>query len=70
MTEAEFFIELEKLMKLYPAFTMDRQTIAGDIILRRNDLGKTSARAQTMAAAFKSIMNADPKKPRSGGGWV
>ena len=56
-------------MKLYPAFTMDRQTIAGDIILRRNDLGKTSARAQTMAAAFKSIMAADPKKP-SGGGWV
>lgn len=69
MTEAEFFIELEKLMKQYPAFTMDRQTIAGDIILRRNDLGKTSARAQTMAAAFKSIMSADPKKP-NGGGWV
>lgn len=70
MTEAEFFTELEKLMKLYPAFTMDRQTIAGDIILRRNELGKTSARAQTMAAAFKSIMNSDPKKPRSGGGWM
>ena len=57
-------------MRLYPAFTMDRQTVAGDIILRRNELGKTSARAQTMAAALKSIMNADPKKPRSGGGWV
>ena len=70
MTEAEFFAELEKLMKLYPAFTMERQTIAGDVILRRNELGKTRARAQTMAAAFKSIMASDPKKARSGGGWV
>jgi hypothetical protein len=70
VTEAEFFNELEKLMRLYPAFTMDRATVTGDIILRRNDYGKTSARAQTMAAAFKSIMSSDPKKPRGGGGWV
>ena len=70
MTEAEFLHELEKLMKLYPAFTLDHGTATGDIILRRNELGKTSARAKTMAAALKSIMNSDPKKPRSGGGWV
>ena len=57
-------------MRLYPAFTIDRGTVTGDIILRRNELGKTSARAQTMAAAFKSIMSSDPKKPRGGGGWV
>ena len=35
---------------------MDRGTVTGDIILRRNQLGKTGARAQTMAALFKSIM--------------
>ena len=70
MTEEEFLSALEKLMKQYPAFTMDRGTVTGDIILRRNELGKTSARAQTMAAAFKSIMRNDSKKPQSGGGWV
>jgi hypothetical protein len=70
VTEEEFLTALEKLMKQYPAFTMDRGTITGDIILRRNELGKTSVRAQTMAAAFKSIMRNDAKKSQSGGGWV
>lgn len=49
MVEEEFLSAVEKFKKHYTAFTMDRGTVTGDIILRRNELGKAMQSAIPIA---------------------
>lgn len=68
MTEKEFLLELERLLKRCTAYSLEKVYGDGDILLRKTS-SKANKRARNMAFAIQSIMQADGKKP-GGGGWL
>lgn len=74
MTEKEFLLELERLLKRTTAYTLEKVYGDGDILLRKTAT-KANKRARNMAFAIQSIMQNDAKKHGgngggSGGGWL
>ena len=74
MTEKEFLLELERLLKRTTAYTLEKVYGDGDILLRKTST-KANKRARTMAFAIQSIMQNDAKKHGGkggggGGGWL
>lgn len=70
MTEKEFLLELERLLKRTTAYTLEKVYGDGDILLRKT-ASKANKRARNMAFAIQMIMQNDAKKQGgSGGGWV
>lgn len=71
MTEKEFLLELERLLKRTTAYTLEKVYGDGDILLRKTAT-KANKRARNMAFAIQMIMQNDAKKQGggSGGGWV
>ena len=70
MTEKEFLLELERLLKRTTAYTLEKVYGDGDILLRKT-ASKANKRARNMAFAIQMIMQNDAKKQGGGGGgWV
>ncbi len=71
MTEKEFLLELERLLKHTKSYTLEKVYGDGDILLRKTTT-KVNKRARNMAFAIQCIMQADGKKPGGGGGggWL
>ena len=74
MTEKEFLLELERLLKRTTAYTLEKVYGDGDILLRKT-ASKANKRARNMAFAIQSIMQNDAKKHGGkggggGGGWL
>lgn len=71
MTETEFLLELERLLKRTSAYTLEKVYGDGDILLRKTAT-KANKRARNMAFAIQMIMQNDAKKQGGGGGggWV
>ncbi len=74
MTEKEFLLELERLLKRTTAYTLEKVYGDGDILLRKTAT-KANKRARNMAFAIQSIMQNDAKKHGGkggggGGGWL
>lgn len=69
MTEREFLLELERLLKRTTAYTLEKVYGDGDILLRKTS-SKQNKRARNMAFAIQMIMQGDAKKQGGGGGWV
>jgi hypothetical protein len=71
VTEKEFLLELERLLKRTTAYTLEKVYGDGDILLRKTAT-KANKRARNMAFAIQMIMQNDAKKQGggSGGGWV
>jgi hypothetical protein len=70
VTEKEFLLELERLLKRTTAYTLEKVYGDGDILLRKT-ASKANKRARNMAFAIQMIMQNDAKKQGgSGGGWV
>ena len=71
MTEKEFLLELERLLKRTTAYTLEKVYGDGDILLRKTAT-KANKRARNMAFAIQMIMQNDAKKQGGGGGggWV
>ena len=67
MTEKEFLMELEHLLKQTTAYTLEKVYGDGDILLRKTSL-KANKRARNMAFAIQSIMQNDAKKHGGNGG--
>jgi hypothetical protein len=68
VTEPEFIAALKDIVDRCPLYAMEHDRAAGEIVLRLKERRRTSAGAQAMAKALKSLMSADRKKV--GGGWV
>lgn len=74
MTEKEFLLELERLLKRTTAYTLEKVYGDGDILLRKT-ASKANKRARNMAFAIQSIMQNDAKRNGGnggggGGGWL
>jgi hypothetical protein len=74
VTEKEFLLELERLLKRTTAYTLEKVYGDGDILLRKT-ASKANKRARNMAFAIQSIMQNDAKKHGGnggggGGGWL
>jgi len=70
VTEKEFLLELERLLKRTTAYTLEKVYGDGDILLRKTAT-KANKRARNMAFAIQMIMQNDAKKQGGGGGgWV
>jgi hypothetical protein len=70
VTEKEFLLELERLLKRTTAYTLEKVYGDGDILLRKT-ASKANKRARNMAFAIQMIMQNDAKKQGGGGGgWV
>jgi len=70
VTEKEFLLEIERLLKRTTAYTLEKVYGDGDILLRKT-ASKANKRARNMAFAIQMIMQNDAKKQGGGGGgWV
>jgi hypothetical protein len=74
VTEKEFLLELERLLKRTTAYTLEKVYGDGDILLRKT-ASKANKRARNMAFAIQSIMQNDAKRNGGnggggGGGWL